>query len=90
MLNAPGSVMLLLRCYAFPRPNGPGVCTLAHATSPAMIDWLARFKCQGLIKSDVTIEILVRGKPGFDYLTEKGVAFVQAICCLDPNASEVV
>lgn len=88
MRNAPGSIMFLLRCYALPRPNGPNSVPLPHATSPAMSEWLTKFKRQGLIQPDVTIENLIQGKLTLNYLTENGVAFVKAICDLDPNNSE--
>lgn len=80
MINPAGSIAFLMRCYYLPTPNGVEGCTLAHARSNSMSDWLRRFKRQGLIHPDVTIDSLIRGDVTMNYLTDKGVAFVKAIC----------
>lgn len=88
MRNSAGVISFLLRCYISPRPNGPDWCTPVHARSQAMLDWLQRFKEQGLIQSDIGLNILIQGRVNRQYLTDKGVAFVKAICDLDPGSAE--
>jgi hypothetical protein len=80
MKIAPGALAFLLRCYILPRPNGPDNCDPLHARSPAMADWIERFKTEGLLNTGVSMENLIQGKASIRYLTEKGLDFIKQIC----------